>query len=94
MVERTTSPIPMAITQRLTHRQKKNDVKAENQAAVDIPSWMFDRWEGYRRLLEINPDGSGKLVADPATRVGTTKETLQLIDSPGTMEKGHNCEGG
>lgn len=44
---------------------EENNADTENQAAVDVPSWVVGRWEGHRRLLEINPDGSGKLVADP-----------------------------
>ena len=67
---------------------EENNADTENQAAVDVPSWVVGRWEGHRRLLEINPDGSGKLVADPPTGVGATEETLQLIDSSGDGGKG------
>ncbi|MBY0788430.1 hypothetical protein [Corynebacterium parakroppenstedtii] len=67
---------------------EENNADAENQATVDVPSWVVGRWEGHRRLLEINPDGSGKLVADPPTGVGATKETLQLIDCSGDAGKG------
>lgn len=67
---------------------EENKANTENEAAVDVPSWVVGHWEGHRRLLEINPDGSGKLVADPPTGVGATKETLQLIDSSGDGGKG------
>lgn len=81
-------PYPDVNNAEADSQAEENNADAENQATVDVPSWVVGRWEGHRRLLEINPDGSGKLVADPPTGVGATKETLQLIDSSGDGGKG------
>ncbi|WP_337447545.1 hypothetical protein [Corynebacterium pseudokroppenstedtii] len=81
-------PSPDVDNSEADSQAEDNDADTENQATVDVPSWVVGRWEGHRRLLEINPDGSGKLVADPPTGVGATKETLQLIDSSGDGGKG------
>ena len=67
---------------------EENTADTDNQATVDVPSWVVGHWYGHRRALDINPDGSGQLVADPPTGVGATKETLQLINSSGDGGKG------
>lgn len=65
----------------------ENNADTENQAAVDVPSWVVGRWEGHRRLLETNPDGSARLAASSVTS-GSSESTLQFIGSSGDGGKG------
>ncbi|MDO4914983.1 hypothetical protein [Corynebacterium sp.] len=66
---------------------EENNADAENQAAADVPSWVVGRWEGHRRLLEINPDGTGRLSESSVTS-GSSESTLQFINSSGDGGKG------
>lgn len=66
---------------------EENNANTENQAAVDVPSWVVGHWYGHRRALDINPDGSGSLGSDPAA-AAASDQTIQLIDSSGNGEKG------
>lgn len=69
---------------------EENNANAENQAAVDVPSWVVGHWFGHRRALDIHPDGSGSgsgnLGSDLAA-AAASDQTIQLIDSSGSGGK-------
>lgn len=66
---------------------EENNANTENQAAVDVPSWVVGHWFGHRRALDIHPDGSGSLGSDLAA-AAASDQTIQLIDSSESGGKG------